>query len=302
MGLLNYIKGTIKENYDLEDIEDIEDIDDFVYDDEQNTGEEQNADNSRTEDLTGLVSEFEKNYQKHEKKAKAPQKKNKKVSSEEKIQEQRRKAKEEEKKYDELLNSVQAKSLIHVVDKMNQAGTQENYSGKLAKEEKEETEYLKQLEKEEEKKRIQEVLNYSEEDKEFDASAVHIPDVSRTPRRLDNINTDYYDKEETKAYIRSQCEIMEEATGHIELAMEEYNVVTEHFSDIQLIDTAPDNIRRRITETADRVDNLTVDRRIFKSGEHKLSTHTYHRMEQFEDELPRGMKYLEKQESYYETV
>ena len=96
MGLLNYIKGTIKENYDLEDIEDIEDIDDFVYDDEQNTGEEQNADNSRTEDLTGLVSEFEKNYQKHEKKAKAPQKKNKKVSSEEKIQEQRRKAKEEE--------------------------------------------------------------------------------------------------------------------------------------------------------------------------------------------------------------
>lgn len=70
MGLLNYIKGTIKENYDLEDIEDIEDIDDFVYDDEQNTGEEQNADNSRTEDLTGLVSEFEKNYQKHEKKQK----------------------------------------------------------------------------------------------------------------------------------------------------------------------------------------------------------------------------------------
>lgn len=41
MGLLNYIKGTIKENYDLEDIEDIEDIDDFVYDDERNTGEEQ---------------------------------------------------------------------------------------------------------------------------------------------------------------------------------------------------------------------------------------------------------------------
>lgn len=46
---------------------------------------------------------------------------------------------------------MQAKSLIHVVDKMNQAGTQENYSGKLAKEEKEETEYLKQLEKKKKK-------------------------------------------------------------------------------------------------------------------------------------------------------
>lgn len=53
MGLLNYIKGTIKENYDLEDIEIIEDIDDFVYDDEQNTGEEQNADNSADRRFNG---------------------------------------------------------------------------------------------------------------------------------------------------------------------------------------------------------------------------------------------------------
>ena len=78
MGLLNYIKGTIKENYDLEDIEDIEDIDDFVYDDEQNTGEEQNADNSRTEDLTGLVSEFEKNPKKKFRNSAEKQKKKKK--------------------------------------------------------------------------------------------------------------------------------------------------------------------------------------------------------------------------------
>ena len=72
MGLLNYIKGTIKENYDLEDIEDIEDIDDFVYDDEQNTGEEQNADNSRTEDLTGAnlkkIIRSMKKKQKHRRK------------------------------------------------------------------------------------------------------------------------------------------------------------------------------------------------------------------------------------------
>lgn len=118
----------------------------------------------------------------------------------------------------------------------------------------------------------------------------------------EEVNTDLYDKEAAKEYVRNQCEIMEEAAGHIELAMEEYNIVTEHFSDIQLIETAPDNIRKKIIETAERVDNLTVDRRIFKSGEHKLSNNTYHRMEQFEEEIPRGIKYLEKQESYYETV
>ena len=53
-----------------------------------------------------------------------------------------------------------------------------------------------------------------------------------------------------------QKEIMEEATGHIELAMEEYSVVTEHFSDIQLIDILTISCP---TEMAER-DNSTVDR------------------------------------------
>lgn len=285
MGLLNYIKGTIRDNYDLEDIED---IDDFVYGDleDANESEEELPD----EDISELVSEFEKNYERHERNTKAAQQKSIKDTQKNKIQEQKRKAKEEEAKYDELLNSVQAKSLINVVDKINQKKYQEQES---------------ENKKTEVKFNENAAVSMSEEkqeEKEFEESAVHIPDVSRTPRRLDDIHIDYYDKEETTAYIKNQCEIMEEATQHIELAMEEYNVVTEHFSDIQLIDTAPDNIRKKITQTADRVDNLTVDRRIFKSGEHKLSNNTYHRMEQFQDELPRGIKYIEKQEAYYETV
>lgn len=318
MGLFNYFKNTLKENYDIDD------IDDFVYDDSEELEIDSQEEEEKQSDRSDLVTEFEKNFEKHSKKvqesgekaAKQEKENTKNASAKNKTLERRKKAKEEEAKYDQLLNSVQAKSLIHVVDKMNQQEDNEKLSGKLAQEEKKETEYIEELKKEAEKQRIQEVLNHTQEEEHtqeevqeevreeelFRKKAVGIPDVSRKPRKLENVNTDLYDKEGTREYVRNQCEIMEEATGHIELAMEEYHVVTEHFSDIQLIETAPDNIRRKIVETAERVDNLTVDRRIFKSGEHKLSNNTYHRMEQFEEELPRGVKYLEKQESYYETV
>lgn len=314
MGLFNYFKNTLKENYDIDD------IDDFVYDDSEELEIDSQEEEEKQADISRLVTEFEKNFEKHGKKAQESQSKTesqgeenaKSATAKNKTIERRRRAKEEEAKYDQLLNSVQAKSLIHVVDKMNRQEDNEKLSGKLAQEEKKETEYIEELKKEAEKERIQEVLNHTQEEEHtqeevqeeelFREKAVDIPDVSRKPKKLESVNTDLYDKEGTKEYVRNQCEIMEEATGHIELAMEEYNVVTEHFSDIQLIETAPDNIRRKIVETAERVDNLTVDRRIFKSGEHKLSNNTYHRMEQFEEELPRGVKYLEKQEAYYETV
>lgn len=312
MGLFNYIKNTIKENYDIED------IDDFVYDDwdEFETDREAEGESKEEEpDISGLLEEFEKNYEKHGKKAqesKADSQKQAKKAVKNKTLERRRKAQEEEAKYDQLLNSVQAKSLINVVDKINRQENSQKLSGRIAAEEKEEERHIEELKKEAERQSLLEEVGNVDIDKSrvqediqeesYQENAVDIPDVSRKPKKLEEVNTDLYDKEAAKEYVRNQCEIMEEAAGHIELAMEEYNIVTEHFSDIQLIETAPDNIRKKIIETAERVDNLTVDRRIFKSGEHKLSNNTYHRMEQFEEELPRGIKYLEKQESYYETV
>ena len=312
MGLFNYIKNTIKENYDIED------IDDFVYDDYDRFETDIEADGeSKAEepDISELLEEFERNYEKHGKEAKESKtdsQKQTKKAVRNKTLERRRKAQEEEAKYDQLLNSVQAKSLINVVDKINRQENSQKLSGKIAEEEKEEERHIEELKKEAEIQSLREAVGNVDVDKisvqediqeeSYQEKAVDIPDVSRKPKKLEEVNTDLYDKESAKEYVRNQCEIMEEAAGHIELAMEEYNIVTEHFSDIQLIETAPDNIRKKIIETAERVNNLTVDRRIFKSGEHKLSNNTYHRMEQFEGELPRGIKYLEKQESYYETV
>lgn len=136
----------------------------------------------------------------------------------------------------------------------------------------------------------------------YQSQAVKLPDVTRRPKKLDDVHIEIYDKEETRNYVKDQCEVMAEASEHIELAMAEYSVVTEHFADIELLENAPEKLRSAVFDAAERVDNLTVDRRIFKSAENKLSANAYHRMETLEEELPKGLAYVQQQETYYETV
>ena len=136
----------------------------------------------------------------------------------------------------------------------------------------------------------------------YQSQAVKLPDVTRRPKKLDDVHIEIYDKEETRNYVKDQCEVMAEASEHIELAMAEYSVVTEHFADIELLENAPEKLRSAVFDAAERVDNLTVDRRIFKSAENKLSANAYHRMETLEEELPKGLAYVQQQETYYEAV
>lgn len=151
-------------------------------------------------------------------------------------------------------------------------------------------------------------VNHAKQDREaasvlsYQAQAVKLPDVTRRPKKLDDVHIEIYDKEETRNYVKDQCEVMAEASEHIELAMAEYSVVTERFADIELLENAPEKLRAAVFDAAERVDHLTVDRRIFKSAENKLSSNAYHRLETFEDELPKGLAYVQQQETYYETV
>lgn len=55
---------------------------------------------------------------------------------------------------------------------------------------------------------------------------------------------------------------MEEASRYIENAKVEYDSVTDYYEDIQRIENAPEDIKLKLMYAADRVDNLSVDRRI----------------------------------------
>lgn len=113
---------------------------------------------------------------------------------------------------------------------------------------------------------------------------------------------DNFNREDVANYVKSQCEVMEEAAAHIDMAKEQYEIVTEHFNDIELFEAAPEGLKKQIEAEAEIVDNLLVDRRIFRTGENKLSNSAYHRIEMYEDEFPGNIKFVEKQETIYETI
>lgn len=160
------------------------------------------------------------------------------------------KSKLDEEKYDHLLNSVQAQTLIQAVEK-----------------------------------------NYGTDTEKKDDS-----------QESEIINAKKLGTHDMEVYVKQQCDIMEEAAGHIENVRAEYEAVTEEFNDIQLIDEAPQDIKDKIVSCAEIIDSMMVDRRILKSTEHKLSNSAYRRMETFEDEIPSGIKLMHAQEEFYDAV
>lgn len=141
------------------------------------------------------------------------------------------------------------------------------------------------------------------------ALALHEEAAKEELRPSENIATiaqrvfiDNFDREDVVNYVKSQCEVMEEAAGHIDMAKEQYEIVTEHFNDIELFESAPEVLKKQIEMEAEIVDNLLVDRRIFRTGENKLSNSSYHRIERYESEFPGNIKFVEKQETIYESI
>lgn len=119
---------------------------------------------------------------------------------------------------------------------------------------------------------------------------------------FEKVDVSKFDKNDIHGYIRNQCEVMENAAYEIELANEEYAAVTSYFSDIQLIETAQPEIKEEIEKQAEQIAELTVDRRIFKSGENRLSQEAFFRMERLEPNMPDALVEFQNNEAYYETV
>ena len=101
---------------------------------------------------------------------------------------------------------------------------------------------------------------------------------------------------EVGSFVKSQCDICDEAARYIENAKVEYDSVTDYYEDIQKIENAPDDIRRELLMAADRVDNLSVDRRILKTPDNKLSNRAYRNMEMYEAEFPEAINKLRRAE------
>lgn len=284
MGLLNFLKRTYTEEYDLEDLEDL------VYDDEHldeaSEEVEDKLDLSKAEkyDMAQLFDGFDIGEKK-----KSVEEEIKPATVDSKTKKKQEAAKKEEEKYDHLLNSIQAQTLIKTVESIND------------KKEKAKQERIERVNKEEPSRRT-EIEEKSAEVKKDNILGIVLPDVTRKPKKLEQVDTKKFKTSEVELYVKSQCDIMEEAATYIENARYEYDVVTEQFNDAQLIEEAPTDVRNRISNVAEVIDTMAVDRRMFKSTEQKLSNSAYRRMESFENEMPRGLKLLKASEDYYDSV
>lgn len=124
----------------------------------------------------------------------------------------------------------------------------------------------------------------------------------RQTEKIEHINVSKYSKSDIEKFIKSQCDILNETSKYIEEAKNEYTVVTSYFSDIQLIESAPETLKKNMTKLAETISNLSVDRRIFRSSERKISNNTYTIMERIEPEMPGALIQMQNYESYFQTV
>ena len=246
VGLFKFLKN----NYDSD--EDLKDLEELVYEDENGFRNKRSINDMIHSYQVGSYTGSNHNDDLEEelyKTAGSDASADESRGLTEKTKKQQADVLKEEEKYDHLLNSIQAQTLIRTVDKVNLGGA-----------------------------------------------------VNNTQDNLEEVDTAGFTGSEVGSFVKSQCDIMEEASRYIENAKVEYDSVTDYYEDIQRIENAPENIKLKLMYAADHVDNLSVDRRIFKSPENKLSNKVYRMMESYEEDFPEALVKLRHDEEDYNTV
>ncbi|SDM55765.1 hypothetical protein [Lachnospira pectinoschiza] len=312
MGIFKFIKKSIDDEYDLDNLEDL------VYEDEPLDTDENLTDEDFKKDLksydmgelfAGLGFDGSGNRLPEESDV-AGRKKNVKNQKD---------LRREEEKYDELLNSVQAQNLIKTVEKINVEANKEKQKEKIEEglEEGKDSLYIKNGKKRldiqtdediyqqmgvDNEKELYRKLETSKVDREIDKLEIDLPDVSKKPKALDKVNTSTFMPQDMEIYVKSQCDIMEEASSYVERAKLEYETVAEYYEDTNKICDAPTNMKLKVENAAERVENLTTDRRISRGMGNQLPMEVFRKLESLEDQIPGAIDDIQSQENYYENV
>lgn len=312
MGIFKFIKKSIDDEYNLDNLEDL------VYEDEPLDTDENLTDEDFKKDLksydmgelfAGLGFDGSGN--------KLPEESD--VVGRKKNVKNQKDLRREEEKYDELLNSVQAQNLIKTVEKINVEANKEKQKEKIEEglEEGKDSLYIKNGKKRldiqtdediyqqmgvDNEKELYRKLETSKVDREIDKLEIDLPDVSKKPKALDKVNTSTFMPQDMEIYVKSQCDIMEEASSYVERAKLEYETVAEYYEDTNKICDAPTNMKLKVENAAERVENLTTDRRISRGMGNQLPMEVFRKLESLEDQIPGAIDDIQSQENYYENV
>ena len=312
MGIFKFIKKSIDDEYNLDNLEDL------VYEDEPLDTDENLTDEDFKKDLKSYdMGELFAGFGFDGSGNRLPEESD--VVGRKKNVKNQKDLRREEEKYDELLNSVQAQNLIKTVEKINVEANKEKQKEKIEEglEEGKDSLYIKNGKKRldiqtdediyqqmgvDNEKELYRKLETSKVDREIDKLEIDLPDVSKKPKALDKVNTSTFMPQDMEIYVKSQCDIMEEASSYVERAKLEYETVAEYYEDTNKICDAPTNMKLKVENAAERVENLTTDRRISRGMGNQLPMEVFRKLESLEDQIPGAIDDIQSQENYYENV
>ncbi len=115
-------------------------------------------------------------------------------------------------------------------------------------------------------------------------------------------NLEITDEEQRRRYVLACCEQIVDAAKEEEDARHEYQVVTSYLTDIQEIDALPIEEKAELTEISRKIVMIDSEREKYRSTDHKMTDVQYHRIENYEGELPDIIKRIKKNEEYQMLV
>lgn len=120
--------------------------------------------------------------------------------------------------------------------------------------------------------------------------------------RLEDVDYTSMSREERNRYVEEQCDLIQNCNNSVESAKKEYKTVGNYYSDIQIIEAQPEEVRNRITYLARCILDLGVDRKAIFGGEKKITGTRYLQMQQEEDHLVDAIKDLKNNEMYLQVI
>lgn len=120
-----------------------------------------------------------------------------------------------------------------------------------------------------------------------------------TLRRADLDVNDYKERER---YVRACCEQMVDASAEVDIAKQEYQLITNQLTDIEEIDSLPPQERELITMIAKKITSVEKEHAGYKRPAIKITDEQYRHMEAVEDSVEEAITKIKKDEEYQMTV
>lgn len=116
----------------------------------------------------------------------------------------------------------------------------------------------------------------------------------------DQVN--FHDQSQRSQYITNCLEQIAEASREMDLLTGEYNLVTSYLTDIEEIESLPDEEKDGLEEFAQKLQNLEQERQAFQDKKQRMSDEIYYQMRKQESEIEEGIRKLKDAENYSALV